>query len=584
MLKVLTISICFVLILAGLTLALAQRPMAPDYPPRQEMRSNLVSQQSEQRPTRKLGPGVSGVIPNATIRRDLNTGQVMEVEGSVVMPQAKTESEAATQFLNTHKTTLGLVQAQAADLRLVHERKSPIGTYVTFAHYFGGLQVFNSEVVVEVNKDTKTKAFAVTFVNQNIIPIARRAQLVSPRDSQSAIEAALAALKDKGTTSSTPKAESGVLVRNGIPLTAWRVTFDTLGAAWEVFVNASTRNVLSVRNIARYALTPDRAAAFGPERKTCTGTAMIYWPNPVQSSGDTGLGNDDNADSPALTEYRSKVTLHELDCSGYLIGSYASTAPTDGYRLAREPSINFNYTRSDKRFDMVMAYHWVTEAELYLRSLGFVDTMSINNRQIGLHVDYVDPKEGELSYSYYSSATKQFYYGTLPHGAQDGDTILHEFGHAIQDDQVSGWGDGDESGAMGEGFGDYWAASFFAGVGAKGHDWDAFVAEFRGIPVHPPSMGLPGYLRRVDGTKHYPDDLKQEVHEDGEIWSACLWQIHNIIGRERADTVIVGSHYRLSPRSSFADGANAILYANKVLYEDRDRNAIRKVFVDRGIL
>ncbi|MGH9425072.1 MAG: M36 family metallopeptidase, partial [Terriglobia bacterium] len=187
---------------------------------------------------------------------------------------------------------------------------------------------------------------------------------------------------------------------------------------------------------------------------------------------------------------------------------------------------------------------------------------------------------------------KEFYYGSANvRGAEDGDTILHEYGHAIQDDQVPGFGsEGTEARAMGEGFGDYWSASFFAGVGANRHTWDAFIAEWRGILVHPPSGGLPGYLRRVDGSKHYPEDLlksqgeEPEEHEDGEIWSACLWQIRSIVGRERSDTVIVASHYRLKPTSGFAEGAEATLHANKVLYEDRDRHAIRKVFVDRGIL
>ena len=37
--------------------------------------------------------------------------------------------------------------------------------------------------------------------------------------------------------------------------------------------------------------------------------------------------------------------------------------------------------------------------------------------------------------------------------------ILHEYGHAIQDDQVPGFGHGLRRGAIGEGFGDYWAAA-----------------------------------------------------------------------------------------------------------------------------
>ena len=41
-------------------------------------------------------------------------------------------------------------------------------------------------------------------------------------------------------------------------------------------------------------------------------------------------------------------------------------------------------------------------------------------------------------------------------------------------------------------------------------------------------------LRRVDSTKRYPRDIVNEVHADGEIWSACLWQIRDIVGHLEA--------------------------------------------------
>ena len=46
--------------------------------------------------------------------------------------------------------------------------------------------------------------------------------------------------------------------------------------------------------------------------------------------------------------------------------------------------------------------------------------------------------------------------------AEDGETILHEFGHALQDAIWPDFGQSQEAAAMGEGFGDYFAASFTA--------------------------------------------------------------------------------------------------------------------------
>ncbi len=49
--------------------------------------------------------------------------------------------------------------------------------------------------------------------------------------------------------------------------------------------------------------------------------------------------------------------------------------------------------------------------------------------------------------------------------AQDGDVISHEYGHAIQDSQVPGFGVTTEGGTIGEGFGDYWQAAMSANEG-----------------------------------------------------------------------------------------------------------------------
>ena len=51
---------------------------------------------------------------------------------------------------------------------------------------------------------------------------------------------------------------------------------------------------------------------------------------------------------------------------------------------------------------------------------------------------------------------------------------------------------------------------------------------------------MPPCLRRLDGTKHYPEAIVGEVHDDGEIWSAALWQIRGAIGAANA----MSGHYK----------------------------------------
>jgi Zn-dependent metalloprotease len=227
-----------------------------------------------------------------------------------------------------------------------------------------------------------------------------------------------------------------------------------------------------------------------------------------------------------------------------------------------------------------MAYHWITESERYIQGLGFTN---INNRKLKITINGVDEDN-----SFYDPATGSIIFGTggIP-DAQDAEIILHETGHSIQDSEVTGFGHGYESGAMGEGFGDYWAGSFFAGLGPKGHGWDVYIGTWDATAYNP---GNPAFLRRLDSPKQYPKDMAPDkgeergVHANAEIWSACLWQIRDIVGRKRADTMILESHFALSPDSTFADGARAVLQANKELYQGADEPAIRQVFVKRGIL
>ena len=145
----------------------------------------------------------------------------------------------------------------------------------------------------------------------------------------------------------------------------------------------------------------------------------------------------------------------------------------------------------------------------YIQSLGIT---TANNCQTN-----ADPAVNDLGYSaYYSPIDKSLHMGTSrpchPDKSQEGDAIIHEYGHAIQDNQVPGWGvtnpvtGRDETGAMGEGFGDTLACVFFATFGngfqrETFEDW-AFVEN-----------GASG-LRRVDGTKVYPTDWASEVHAD----------------------------------------------------------------------
>jgi subtilisin-like proprotein convertase family protein len=314
----------------------------------------------------------------------------------------------------------------------------------------------------------------------------------------------------------------------------------------------------------------------------------VFNPNPVNRLNNMALTDQSDSDAAIPQSAYDNVSLTHLDMSiGGLyrlsgdfvvmenIESPANTPPAASTAV-------FYYNRSSDAFEEVMCYYHITRNQEYIQSLGFSD---INNRR---HRIDAHGYNGANNSHYVGSPVGSGYMAFGDGGvddAEDADIILHEYGHSIQDNSASGKyfgtndkGYGDETGAMGEGFGDYWAcSSTYSESIAHGYN-SAYVGEWDNS-----ASGI-GYLRRVNTSKIYPADMAGEVHDDGEIWSACLWGIFNAIGKSPADKIILKSHFLVPDSPSFEDGANAILAADADLYSGSHLSQIRAVFAARGIV
>ncbi len=323
------------------------------------------------------------------------------------------------------------------------------------------------------------------------------------------------------------------------------------------------------------AISAKNAAVYATDSK-----ASVFYADPVGRTGNLSLTFPLSPQDPLvalLQSARFPVVLTELDGTGMLDGRYATTTLTTSFPRAQSATLDFTYDWDDPHFREAMAYYWVTECAHYLQQLGFGQ---IFQSSIPINVDGT-PDDN----SWYRDGTLTFGSGGVP-DAEDAEVIFHELGHAIQDAQVPGLlnDGGNEVRALSEGFGDYWAASYFAGLGPKGTAWDVFFDKWDGITAHSATNGNPPYLRRLDSSKKYPQDLDHEVHDDGEIWSACLWKIRRILGKDLAATIVLESNFQLVPSSTFPDAANAVLSANRTLNAGRNAQDIRKIFEDSGIL
>ena len=337
----------------------------------------------------------------------------------------------------------------------------------------------------------------------------------------------------------------------------WRIfTLAKHGAA-RVDVDAATGRVWQVTNAAKMA----------------DGTAMVYDPNPIVTLRDNTL-RDPSLDPLGITPEQSTARLDgarralplrdvdpTLEPLGQLSGPWVRAVgalPQLGTTL--------NYTRSDPRFVVAMEYTHIDRYQRYQRYLqdvlGFKGQAGVNDdAQLVLNIN--DPEDN----SFYQPGNDFINFGVGGvDDAEDAEVILHEYGHAVQDAQVPGWGATEEGGAMGEGFGDFEAAAYFART--SGGFQDDCVADWDSTTY---STTRPPCLRRMDSSKIYPEAVKHEVHDDGEMWSALLWRVRAMLAKsavKRSDLalkLVIASQELQTTQTDFAHGEVALKQAARML-------------------
>ncbi len=476
--------------------------------------------------------------------------------GRFASPGASAEASARA-FLTAHAEALGLNPAHDA-LVLTSTRPGRAGEYLRFAQQRDGVPVFDGEVVVLVDA-AHAQVLAVNLATR---PRAAEAHPGADRGSAAAETAALAAVDAHPPFAFGPELARGLWAPDsGRAALAWRVrvSTDEPRAAWEVLVDAASLEVLAVRNRLRSA----------------SGSGMVFDPNPVVTTGDTSLRDNNDQTSPELDAARFSVTLPRLDGSGFTRGAYVDATTKNQSNRLSDATLTFNYDRSQSpAFEQVNAYFHLDRVQDRIQSqLGFAN---VNNRMQPAIVDAQNQDN-----SFYDSNGGKINYGTGGvDDAEDADILNHEYGHAVQDNQVPGFGGGDE-GAMGEGFGDYLAASMQLTLGTQAG---------RPINADPVCIGdwdstsySPPCLRRVDGKKHWPEAADGEVHDDGEMWSAGLWGLHELFGADVSDTLVLEGQFLMGTSDTMQLASDAIVSADQNVYDGGHVVQIDRRLIAQGL-
>lgn len=340
-----------------------------------------------------------------------------------------------------------------------------------------------------------------------------------------------------------------------------------------------------MRAMRAIAMTGLLAAAFGVmsaptgAAAPTTGVGQVFMVNPVQASGNQNLVDDKDSATAVPGGQYVLVPLRNLDGSGTLTGRWVNVRAETG-TPARAPDGRFVYNRHDDQFEQVMAYFWVNQSQEYLQSLGFGSTL----RPVNAESQDVRTNQwgADNSFSWDKHDLLKFGKGGVD-DAEDGEVIVHEYGHAVHDAQVAGFGSTLEAGSIGEGFGDYLAVTVGLTAAAQ-YGWPvngpaACVADWDSISY---TSTTPHCLRRVDRTKTYANRIG-EVHADGEIWSRALWDIRNALGATTADRIIVNAQFQFAPDTSFHDAAIATINTAQAMAGPAAAATVRSAFAARAI-
>lgn len=532
-----------------------------------------------------------------TYHQDARQTPRFQLEPSWQAPVGLAGEELARSFVAAHAADYGL-PADLSNLRLSRVQESLLGRHYVFQQRIAGIDVDTAEISVSIAKADGR----VYRVYNNTYPLKSD---VAPRGAalpqDAAYDAAWSHLRAHGELSAAPRARLVWTPEADSFRLNWIVGLELSEpfGAWEVRVDAATGAVVDTRDESVYrredefTTTPvserigayagpvaDRRAEFArfeaqakapaPAATMANGTGVVFDPDPR-----TTLLNDNLQDGSSAGSFTAAYftrNLLDIQFSGgvyRLTGPYVNIIDFESPTTAPSTTTTGNWTavRGNNAFNDALCYFHIDQNQRHIQSLGFT---TIQNNSIGLDSDGLSGADN----SHYIPSSNRMAFG---HGcvddSEDADVVLHEYGHAITYHANPSWGGGD-SGAIGEGFGDYWAGSYsitttngdvyhpawvfsWDGHGTGNQCWsgrimDAFGAQYVHTTFYGAHTSIPG------------------GYQSDELWSTpCFQSLLALIGlgetRDSVDQIILEGMFGLGSGFKMRDMANSIIQAAGLL-------------------
>jgi len=505
-----------------------------------------------------------------------STGTPTAVFGKLAKFDIASEGNAR-EFLRKNKD-LFKFRDNLEDLTLVPEWSidSPIGKHFVFEQRYKTASedikvsiAYGGRVGVSFNNNAEIIAISNTYL-PNIKLDSIISKIEQEKNKAKAVAKAILNVKKRVNFNKMKddiKSELVIYLFNKEIKLSWRFVIYTYKNTWEVFIDAQNKLCLgSPRDINQYYVK---------------GKGEVFNVNPIAATCDPCL--DVSSNNLPNNAYKD-VVLEGLNGIGYLDGEYIEHKDGISGRDSRPNNDFTNISYKDDIFAELMVYYYVDYTERYVQSLGFKIPKRHNKTKYTFFVE-------DASSSHYDSSTGVLKFSNKRRGGgRDAEIIIHEYAHAIQDNQIRDFGSiGEETKAIREGFGDYLAIS----IGSRfvsdcsntishekiGH---SCLAEWAGGKIStinrnntviPIRCGV-NCLRELEDRKYGEPLLSNEAHERGQIWSFALWELNKRVGNDNANKIILESHNLIkgNPKASFNEAADAIVTAAKNLQNERRLN------------
>ena len=529
---------------------------------------------------------------------------------SLSAPQAGAPDTVARGFLKQHDALFALDASGVAELKLDNEDNDQGTSFLSYVQTVGGVKVFEGDVQVAVNRNGEVLSVREGFLldGQQVAlepaleeaqGIARAFEHAGRTVMPSFAETVSRSSKSERSAFANPLSASNEEVLSELSVLrvgdearlAWHVFADIGANEWyELLVDANDGELLYRRNLyvhqaqgTVYTEAPDKGArqllSFVGDTVINTsagwmGTSTVTTGNNAEAYLDT---NADNA--PDANNTTGLSTGH---------GSSATQNFTFPFSTAVDP-------RTQQAAVVTNLFYYNNIMHDFSYNLGFTETarnfQTNNFGRGGLGADSVRAEAQD------GSGTNNANFATPPDGQRprmqqylftapnpdrdssvDGDVVFHEYGHGISNRLIGNGStglSGTQSGAMGEAWSDYWAITI---------NNDGAVGEY--------STGNPNGIRRAAYTvpanpvhDSYADIGVGgfQVHRDGEVWAATLWDLRTQLGATITDRIVLNGMKFTPTRPSFLNARDGILQADQNLNGGVNRCAIWTVFARHGM-